>query len=252
MKIVRFRVNQRTRFGVLETSHIVEYSGTPFSTFQRSRRRFPLKQVVLLAPVSPSKIVLVGLNYPGRAAEMGRSFPDEPSLGLKPVSALVGPDDPIVYPSTSRQVDYEAELAIVMKRRCRALDPGRARDYILGYTCMNDVTARDLQARDGTGTRAKGFDTFCPIGPCIATDIDPNAVAIETYVNGSPRQSSNTKEATFSVEEIVAHVSQVMTLLPGDVIATGTPPGPGPVQPGDRVEVRIEGIGALRNTVVKV
>ena len=139
-----------------------------------------------------------------------------------------------------------------MKRRCRNVSAARAREYVLGYTCLNDVTARDLQERDGMPSRAKAFDTFCPIGPCVATDIDPNAVTIEAYVNGEIRQSSSTKELIFPVEELVARVSEVMTLLPGDVIATGTPPGVGPLRPGDRVEVRIEGIGSLRNPVVKL
>ena len=143
-------------------------------------------------------------------------------------------------------------LAVVIKRRCHDVPAARAREYILGYTCLNDVTARDLQMKDGRGSRAKAFDTFCPIGPCIATDVDPNALTIEAYVNGELRQSSSTKEMIFPVEDIVAHVSLVMTLLPGDVIATGTPPGIGPLQPGDRVEVRIESIGSLKNPVVKL
>jgi 2-keto-4-pentenoate hydratase/2-oxohepta-3-ene-1,7-dioic acid hydratase in catechol pathway len=201
--------------------------------------------------VLPSKIVGLGLNYRDHAKEMGLRIPDEPRIFLKPPTALAGPDDPIVYPPQSLRVDHEAELAIVMKRRCRNVPPERARQYVLGYTCLNDVTARDLQQRDGLPSRAKAFDTFCPIGPCVATDIDPNAVAIEAYVNGEIRQSSNTRELIFPVEEIVARVSAVMTLLPGDLIATGTPPGVGPLRPGDRVQVRIEGIGSLCNLVVK-
>ena len=171
---------------------------------------------------------------------------------LKPTTALVGPDDPIVVPPQSARVEHEAELAVVIKRRCRSAPAARAREYILGYTCLNDVTARDLQEKDRRGSRAKAFDTFCPIGPCVATDIDPNAVAIEAWVNGERRQSSSTRELIFPVEDIVARVSEVMTLMPGDVIATGTPPGVGPLLPGDHVEVRIEGIGGLRNTVVKL
>ena len=147
-------------------------------------------------------------------------------------------------------MDYEAELAIVIKKRCRHVAPERAREHVLGYTCLNDVTARDLQARDGQWTRAKGFDSFCPIGPCIVTDIDPNGVDIETYLNGERKQSSNTKHCIFPIEDVIARVSAVMTLLPGDVIATGTPGGVGPMQPGDKVEVRIEGIGSLKNPVI--
>ncbi len=149
-------------------------------------------------------------------------------------------------------MDYEAELAIVMRRRCRNVPVARVREHVLGYTCLNDVTARDLQRRDRMLGRAKGFDTFCPLGPCITTDIDPNAVRVETYVNGERRQSGSTKELVFPVEDLVARISEIMTLLPGDVIASGTPAGVGPLQPGDRVEIRIEGIGSLINTVVKV
>src|SRR3989442_9801834 len=171
---------------------------------------------------------------------------------LKPTTTLIGPDDPIVYPSISVRVEHEAELAVVIKRRCRDVPVARAREFILGYTCLNDVTARDLQEKDGRGTRAKAFDTFCPIGPCVATDIDPSALTIEADVNGEVRQSSSTKEMVFPIEDLVARVSQVMTLLPGDVITTGTPAGVGPLRPGDRVEVRIESIGILKNPVVKL
>jgi len=252
MQIIRFKAAGKTRYGVLEGAAAVEYSGTPWSVFRRGRRRYALSQCVLLAPVLPSKIVAVGLNYRDHAAEMGLPIPDEPRLFLKPPTALVGPDDPIVYPPQSSHVEHEAELAVVMKRRCRSVPAARVREYVLGYTCLNDVTARDVQARDRLPTRAKAFDTFCPIGPAIATDIDPNAVVVEAYVNGVLRQSSSTKELIFPVEELVARVAEVMTLLPGDVIATGTPPGVGPLLPGDRVEVRIEGIGSLRNTVVRL
>jgi len=168
------------------------------------------------------------------------------------LSALCGPDDPIVFPPQATRVDYEAELAVVMKKPCRHVPAERAREYVLGYTCLNDVTARDLEARDGQSGRAKGFDTFCPVGPCVATDIDPNGVDIETYLNGEKKQFSNTKNLIFPVEDLVARVSAVMTLLPGDVIATGTPAGSGPMQPGDEVEVRIEGIGSLKNPVIKI
>src|SRR5882672_6137486 len=251
MQIVRFKINDRIRYGVLEGSNVVEYSGTPWALFRRGRRRVQVKHAVLLAPTLPSKIVGVAFNYHDRAAELGRPLPDEGRFFLKPASAIVGPDDPIVYPPDTQRVEHQAELAVVIKRRCRNVPAQRARDYVLGYTCLNDVTARDLEAR-GSPMRAKGFDTFCPIGPCIATDIDPNAVAIESYVNGELRQASSTKELILPIEDIVASLSRIMTLLPGDVIATGTPGGPGPLEPGDRVEVRIEGIGALKNSVVRV
>ena len=252
MHIVRFRAGDEARHGVIEGSHIVEYAGTPYGTFRKARKKYPLKQSVLLAPVVPSKVVAVGLNYREHAQEQNLPVPSEPIIFLKPLSALSGPDDPIVVPSQAKRVDYEAELAIVIKKRCRHVAPGRAREHVLGYTCLNDVTARDLQARDGQWTRAKGFDSFCPIGPCIVTDIDPNGVDIETYLNGERKQSSNTKYCIFPIEDVIARISAVMTLLPGDVIATGTPGGVGPMQPGDKVEVRIEGIGSLKNPVIRI
>jgi 2-keto-4-pentenoate hydratase/2-oxohepta-3-ene-1,7-dioic acid hydratase in catechol pathway len=252
MRIVRFRVGDRTRYGALERTQVVEYSGTPFSAFRRGRRLHAVRQVVLLAPVLPSKVVAVGLNCRDHATELGLAVPDEPIMFLKPPSAVVGPDDPIVYPPQSRRVDFEAELAIVIKRRCRNVPATRAHEYVLGYTCLNDVTARDLQTRDRQAVPAKAFDTFCPLGPCIATEIDPADAAIEAYVNGERRQSATTKQLIFPTQELVARVSEIMTLLPGDVIASGTPAGVGPLEPGDRVEVRIEGIGSLVNPVVKV
>jgi 2-keto-4-pentenoate hydratase/2-oxohepta-3-ene-1,7-dioic acid hydratase in catechol pathway len=252
MKIVRFRAGDKTRYGVLEGAHILEYAGTPYATFKRARKKYLLSQTVLLAPVVPSKIVAVGLNYRDHAEEMHAQIPAEPQIFLKPLSALCGPDDPIVFPPQVQRVDYEGELAIVMKKRCRHVAAERAREYVLGFTCLNDVTARELQARDGQPTRAKAFDSFCPAGPCIATDIDPNGVDIETYVNGERRQASNTKHLICPVEDLVARISAIMTLLPGDVIATGTPSGAGPLHPGDKVEVRIEGIGGLKNPVIKI
>jgi 2-keto-4-pentenoate hydratase/2-oxohepta-3-ene-1,7-dioic acid hydratase in catechol pathway len=252
MRIVRFRAGGKTRYGVIEGTHIVEYAGTPYGTFKRGRKRYPLRQVVLLVPVVPSKVVAIGLNYREHAEEMNQPIPAEPIMFLKALSAVCGPDDPIVCPPQSSRVDYEAELAIVIKKRCRRISAERARDYVLGYTCLNDVTARDLLAWDGQWIRAKGFDSFCPMGPCIATDIDPHGVDVETYLNGERKQASNTKHLIFPVEDVLARVSAVMTLLPGDVIATGTPGGVGPMQPGDKVEVRIEGIGSLVNPVIRM
>jgi 2-keto-4-pentenoate hydratase/2-oxohepta-3-ene-1,7-dioic acid hydratase in catechol pathway len=252
MRIVRFRSGDKTRYGVLEGIHIVEYAGTPYASFKKARKKYLLSQAVLLAPVVPSKIVAVGLNYRDHVEEMNAQVPAEPHIFLKPLSALCGPDDPIVFPPQARRVDYEGELAIVMKKRCHHVTAERAREYVLGYTCLNDVTARDLQTRDGHFTRAKAFDSFCPVGPCIATDIDPNEVDLETFVNGERRQASNTKHLICPVEDVVARVSAIMTLLPGDVIATGTPGGIGPLQPGDKVEVRIESIGGLKNPVIRI
>jgi 2-keto-4-pentenoate hydratase/2-oxohepta-3-ene-1,7-dioic acid hydratase in catechol pathway len=184
----------------------------------------------------------------GRAARE----PAEPRLFFKPVSALIGPDDPIVAPAVSQRLECEAALAAIIKRRCHNVPVARAREYVLGYAGLNDVTARDVEARDGDWTRAKAFDTFCPVGPCITTDLDPHAATIETWVNGTLRASASTKELGFVVEEVLARVSEVMTLLPGDVVATGAPAPSGPLGPGDRVEIRIDGVGSLKNTVVRL
>jgi 2-keto-4-pentenoate hydratase/2-oxohepta-3-ene-1,7-dioic acid hydratase in catechol pathway len=248
MQIVRYKTNTNTSYGALDGSVIVEYSGTPWGPFRRGRRRVPLRRAVLLAPTLPSKIIGVEPNHRGDAAHTALT---EPHFFIKPATSVVGPDDPIVYPTLSGLVEHGAGLAVVIKRRCRNVPVERVHEYVLGYTCLNDITARDLQGK-GLGLWAKGFDTFCPLGPCIATDIDPDAVAVETFVNGELRQSSSTKELLVPTDEIVARVAQVMTLLPGDVIATGAPAGVGPLEPGDRVEVRIEGIGSLKNTVVKL
>ncbi|HEV8473604.1 MAG TPA: fumarylacetoacetate hydrolase family protein [Methylomirabilota bacterium] len=252
MQIVRFRAGSVARYGVLDGATVVEYSGVPWSAFRRGRRRHALRQVVLLAPVLPSKIVAIELNFRERAAELGAPLPDDPLITFKPPSAVVGPGDPIVLPPQSELVEHEAELAIVIKRRCRNVAPGRARDYVLGYTAINDVTARDLRVRDGRPERAKGFDTFCPLGPCIASDIDPSSLTVEALVNGVVRQTASTKDLIFPVEDLVARVSQTMTLFPGDVIAAGTPGGASALAPGDHVEVRVEGVGSLRNPVVKL
>jgi 2-keto-4-pentenoate hydratase/2-oxohepta-3-ene-1,7-dioic acid hydratase in catechol pathway len=251
VKIVRFRAAGKTRYGVLEGPQIIEYGGTPFGGFKRGRQRYPLRQAVLLPPAVPSKIVALECHYRDHPDGPDTGLP-EPVMFLKPPSALCGPDDPIVVPAPVDRVDFEGELAIVMKKRCRSVPPERAREHVLGYTCLNDVTARDLEARDGHWTRAKSFDSFCPIGPCIATDIDPNGVEIGTWLNGEPRQASNTKHLVFPVEDIVARVSAVMTLMAGDVITTGTPAGSGPMSPGDKIEIRIDGIGSLKNPVIRI
>lgn len=252
MQIVRFRIDGKTRYGVLDGASVIEYAGTPWSLFRRGRRRYPLRQVVLLAPVLPSKIVGVGLNHREQAAGHGPARPDDPLVFFKPVSALVGPDDPIVAPPASKHVECEGTLAAVIKRRCHNVPAARAREYVLGYAGLNDVIARDLQVRDGDWTRAKAFDTFCPVGPCIATDLDPHTAIIETWVNGTRRASASTTELVLAAEYVLARVSEIMTLLPGDVVATGAAGGSGPVDAGDRVEIRIEGVGALKNTVVRL
>ena len=203
-----------------------------------------------LSPVTPSKIVAVGLNYRDHAKEMGKALPSEPLIFLKPPSAMIGPGSPIVIPPGAGRVDCEAEVGIVIGREARNVRAAEAADYVLGLTCVNDVTDRDLQKRDVQYTRAKGFDTFAPIGPAIGVGLDGTALAVGSTVNGVTRQASSTREMIFPLDHVVEFVSHVMTLLPGDVIATGTPPGVGPVVPGDRVVVSVEGVGELANDVV--
>ena len=205
------------------------------------------------APISPSKIVCVGRNYGAHAKELGNAPPKEPLLFLKPPTTLIGPDEAIVRPRVSERVDYEGELGVVIGRECHRLrDADDVRPYIQGYICVNDVTARDLQNKDGQWTRAKGFDTFCAVGPKIVRDLDPwKGVDVITWLNGKEKQHGNTRDFIFSLDAIIRYISRVMTLLPGDLISTGTPEGVGPMQAGDVVEVEVEGIGTLRNSVIE-
>jgi 2-keto-4-pentenoate hydratase/2-oxohepta-3-ene-1,7-dioic acid hydratase in catechol pathway len=253
MRIVRFELQGRSGYGILEGEKISILWSTPYDDGLKKTvgEMVSLPAVKLLAPCEPSKIIALGLNYRDHAAEFGHPIPEEPLIFLKPSTAVIGPDEDIVYPTMSRRVDYEAELAVVMGRPCRNVPEGKARDYILGYTCFNDVTARDLQKKDGQFTRSKSFDTFAPLGPWIETAIpDPDNLMVEAYLNGERRQHSSTRNQVFSVATLVAFISRVMTLLPGDVIATGTPAGIGPMRPGDVVEIRLEGIGTLRNRLI--
>lgn len=211
---------------------------------------FPAGCVKFLPPVIPSKIIAVGLNYVDHAEELGMPIPEEPIIFMKPPSAVIGDRDPILIPRLSNRVDYEGELAIVIAKRCKNVPKERAKDFILGYTCFNDVTARDLQAKDGQWTRAKSFDTFAPIGPYIVELNDPEGLRIETRVNGEVRQRSNTSNMIFDVFRLLEFISSVMTLEAGDVIATGTPAGVGMLRAGVVVEVEIEKIGVLRNPVM--
>ncbi|MDI9611398.1 MAG: fumarylacetoacetate hydrolase family protein [Archaeoglobales archaeon] len=211
---------------------------------------FPIECVKFLPPVSPTKIIAVGLNYVDHAEELGMPIPEEPIIFIKPPSAVIGDRDPILIPSLSKRVDYEGELAVVIARRCRSVPKEKAKDFILGYTCFNDVTARDLQARDGQWTRAKSFDTFAPIGPYIVELEDLSKLRIETRVNGEVKQRSNTSNMIFDVFSLVEFISSIMTLEAGDIIATGTPAGVGMLKSKDLVEVEIEKIGVLRNPVI--
>jgi 2-keto-4-pentenoate hydratase/2-oxohepta-3-ene-1,7-dioic acid hydratase in catechol pathway len=198
----------------------------------------------------PEKIILVGLNYKDHAKEMGMEIPAEPIIFLKPTSALIKNGDKIVYPEGIKRLDYEAELAVVIKKQAKNIPAEAAKDYILGYTCLNDVTARDLQKKDGQWTRAKSFDSFCPVGPHIETELDPHGINIQSYLNGKLKQDSNTSNFIFSVDFLISFISKIMTLNPADIISTGTPAGIGPMQKGDKVKIVIEGIGALENQVV--
>ena len=250
MRVVRFLHEGKPRYGLLEGDEISPLAAFPESRrFEPLKETIPLKSVKLLPPCVPSKIVALGLNYRDHAVELGLPLPEEPLLFLKPPSAVIGPGETILLPPESKRVDYEAELAVVIGRKARRVSPEEALDFVLGYTCFNDVTARDLQQKDGQWTRAKSFDTFAPFGPWIETELDPGALRVRSYLNGNLKQDSSTKELVFSVPEIISFVSNIMTLLPGDVIATGTPPGIGPLSPGDVIEVEIEGIGRLKNLV---
>jgi len=252
MRIARYEFEGRARYGLAdpESGKIREIAGEPFGSVETTGDVRGLEEVRLLAPVVPGKIVAVGLNYKDHAREVGMEIPEEPLLFLKAPSALIGPGAEIVYPPQSRRVDYEAELAVVIGRVAKNVKEKDAPAHILGYTCINDVTARDLQMKDVQFARSKGFDTFAPLGPWIVTDFDPTEAPVRCLVNGDVRQDGNTREMGASVYRLVEYISSVMTLFPGDVIATGTPPGIGSLRVGDVVTVEVGGIGALTNRVV--
>jgi 2-keto-4-pentenoate hydratase/2-oxohepta-3-ene-1,7-dioic acid hydratase in catechol pathway len=251
-KFVRFWYQNEISYGLWKEK-IKKIKGDIFSHWELSEESFDLSQIKILSPCAPSKVVLVGLNYKEHVKESQSSnvVPEEPVLFMKPSTALIGPEEKIIYPAKVERLDYEAELAVVIKDKCKKFSPDEAFSHIFGYTCLNDISARNLQKKDVQWTRAKSFDTFCPLGPTIVTDIDCHDLKIESYLNGNLKQSSNTSQMIFSPEFIVSFVSQVMTLLPGDVISTGTPQGVGPMQPGDVIEIKIEKIGTLRNYVAK-
>jgi 2-keto-4-pentenoate hydratase/2-oxohepta-3-ene-1,7-dioic acid hydratase in catechol pathway len=236
-------------FARLDGDQLVLLRAAPWLDATQTNTKIPLAGARLLAPVVPSKIICVGRNYRAHAAELGSDVPPEPLLFFKPPSALIGPSEPILLPPQSNRIDYEAELGVVIGARCRHVPEARALDFVFGYTGVNDVTARDLQKKDGQWARAKGFDSFCPAGPIIVTDIDPTSVGVRCRVGGALRQDGNTRDMMFPVAQIIAYISSIMTLEPGDLIATGTPHGVGPLAPGDVVEVEIDGIGVLSNPV---
>jgi 2-keto-4-pentenoate hydratase/2-oxohepta-3-ene-1,7-dioic acid hydratase in catechol pathway len=249
MRLVRFRFGDRIATGVVEGDAVRALAGTFFENPVPSGEEIPLDDVRLLAPILPSKVVCLGKNYAAHAAEFGGEVPEEPLVFLKPSTSVSGPGDPIPLPPISNRVDYEGELAVVIGRIARNVRAEETFRYILGYTCGNDVTLRDLQKKDDQWARAKGFDGSCPLGPWVETELDPIDVHLETRVNGEVRQSASTSDMVFGVATIIEFVTVFMTLLPGDVIMTGTPEGVGKLEPGDRVEVVIDGIGVLMNPV---
>jgi len=250
-RYIRFAVAEGAEWGLFEDGKINKITGNPAAGYESTGQYYELSAVRLLAPVVPSKIICVGLNYREHVKESQSAdeVPKEPVLFLKPPSAVIGPGAKIKYPEMADRVDYEAELGIVIGKECRHVAEVEAEDYIFGFTCGNDVTARDLQKKDKQWTRAKGFDTFCPVGPWVISNLKYDDLLIESYLNGELRQSAHTSDMIFSVPFLISFVSKIMTLNPGDLMLTGTPSGIGPMQPGDRVEVRIEGIGSLANDV---
>jgi len=251
MRVVRYQLqNEAEKYGWLLDDKIGEIEGDPFGAYQRTEAKTPLADARLLAPSKPSKIVCVGRNYVEHAKELGNEVPKIPLIFLKPPSSIINPNEPIVLPPQSRQVEHEAELVVVIGKRARNVTAENAKAHVYGYTVGNDVTARDLQRTDDQWTRAKGFDTFCPFGPWIDTDFDISDALITCKVSGSPRQMASTRDMVFSVPTLIAYISSVMTLEPGDLIFTGTPSGVGRLKAGDEVAVEIEGLGVLKNPVI--
>lgn len=252
MRFVRFSVGDRApQYGWMFQDKIGALEGDLFGEYRRLEAGMPLERVRLYAPVIPSKIIAVGRNYAEHAKEQNVEVPDMPLIFLKPPSSIIGPGDKIILPPQSQRVEHEGELAVVIGKPGRWIPAEKALEHVFGYTCANDVTARDLQRRDGQWTRGKGFDTFCPLGPWIETELDPADALVACRVNGEMRQMASTREMVFTIPQLIAFISSVMTLNPGDVILTGTPAGISPLEDGDSVEVSVEGIGELRNPVAK-
>jgi 2-keto-4-pentenoate hydratase/2-oxohepta-3-ene-1,7-dioic acid hydratase in catechol pathway len=251
MKFLRFKSKDaRVCSGLLEDNSVYEIEGDIFKEYKITNNKHLTQEIRFLPPCSPTKIVAVGLNYRDHALEMKKPIPEEPLLFMKPSTAVVGHEDKIIYPKhMSSRLDYEGELAVIIGKTAKWVEEKEAFDHVFGYSCINDITARDLQAKDVQYTRAKGFDTFAPLGPVIETELDPGDLEISTILNGERRQHSRTSELVFSVPKLIVFISRVMTLLPGDVIATGTPSGIGTMRQGDMVEVKIQGIGTLRNYI---
>lgn len=251
MRIVRYQLKDQTpQYGWIMGDKIGSIEGNVFGAFQRQEARIPVESAQLLAPTTPGKIICVGRNYAAHAKEHGADVPEVPLIFLKPTTSLIGHNQAIVLPPQSEQVEHEAELAVVFGKTGRWITPEDALSHIFGFTVANDVTARDLQRRDGQWTRAKGFDTFCPVGPWIETEFDPADAVVTCNVNGEMRQMASTRDMIFTVKQLIAFISSIMTLNPGDLLLTGTPAGVSPLNPGDIVEVSVEGVGTLSNPVV--
>ena len=246
MKIVRYSIGNKTEYGILDGEQIQVIDGTPFPEIKKLNQSHKLSEVKLLAPCEPTKIVAIGLNYHSHAKEVGQPAPEEPIMFYKPSSSVIGPEEKIYNPGSTR-VDYEAELGVVIKAKATKVSEKDAMKYVLGYTCCNDVSARDWQKNDSQWARAKGADTFGPCGPWIETDIDPGNVKLEAYLNGECKQSVNTSDLIFGVPALISYITRFITLFPGDIIATGTPAGISPMKSGDTIEIKVEGIGTLRN-----
>lgn len=250
MRLCRLEVGGAPRWGVIEGDLVTPLEEAPWLRVRRAGGAMPLATATLLPPCEPTKVVAVGLNYKAHAAEMRKELPEEPLLFLKAPSSLLAPGGTVVVPKQSKRVEHEGELALVIKKTASKVSASEALDFVAGFTCLDDVTARDIQRREKVYARAKGFDTFCPVGPWLETEVsDPQALTLELRVNGAVRQKGSTADMIFPVAEVIAFISHIMTLLPGDLITTGTPPGVGPLGPGDAVEVEIAGIGTLRHSV---
>lgn len=253
MKIVRYRLQTKTEYGILEDESIQVLAGSPFRGIRKSGRSVRLSEVTLLAPCLPSKVLAIGASYRSHCIEMGQPILDEPMVFFKPSTSVVGPEAQLIRPAGVKRFDYEAEVGVVIKRRAYRVKREKALDYVLGYTCVNDVSVRDWQnvGANWQWARAKGGDTYCPIGPCIETKLDPFDVWVESRLNGERKQRGSTNDLIWDIPEMIRYLSETMTLLPGDVIATGTPSGIGPMKAGDVIEISVDSVGTLRNYVVQ-
>ncbi|RKL61851.1 DUF2437 domain-containing protein [Thermoanaerobacteraceae bacterium SP2] len=249
IKFVRFDAGQGPEYGVLEGNKVFSIKGSIFGAWEKQGRSFELHEVKLLAPCEPRKVVCIGVNYKEVVNKKGDPIPEEPVIFLKPDTSVIGPEEAIISPEGIKELNYEAELVVVIKDRVKDVSVEDAKNHVLGYTCGNDITAKDFMKKGKPWTKAKGYDTFMPIGPCIVSGIDGDNLNIRMYHNGTMTQNSNTSDMVFNVSQIISYVSHIMTLNPGDIISTGTPPGKGNLKSGDIIEAEIDSIGRLKNTV---